>query len=101
VVAAEADDGLLGFYALRGTPPHGELAALFVDLNRIGLGVGARLLHHALDSARQRGFDTLTLDADPGAEAFYVHHGAIRIGEVASGSIAGRSLPRLRFELSP
>jgi len=37
------------------------------------------------------------LDADPDAEPFYLHHGARRIGEVPSGSIPGRMLPRLAF----
>lgn len=100
VVVAERDGSLLGFYALGGSPPHGELAALFVDLDNIGRGMGAYLLQHALRTAASRGFETLTLDADPGAELFYVRHGAVRISEVASGSLPGRVLPQLQFKLS-
>ncbi|WP_298128801.1 GNAT family N-acetyltransferase [Micropruina sp.] len=91
---------LLGFHCLRGTPPHGELASLFVDLDAIGRGIGGLLLKDALTEAAARGFDDLTLEADPGAEPFYAHYGAVRIGETASGSIAGRVLPRMRFMLT-
>lgn len=97
-VAQEGGD-LTGFHTVRGAPPHGELAALFVDLQAIGHGIGGLLLRDALGHARVRGFATLTLGADPGAESFYLHHGAVRIGDTPSGSIPGRMLPRLRFEL--
>ena len=94
---------MVGFYAL-GAPTsalagHGELAACFVDPPAIGSGVGGVLLRHALAEARRRGWHTLALDSDPGAVAFYLHHGARQVGESASGSIPGRVLPRLEFAL--
>jgi GNAT superfamily N-acetyltransferase len=93
------DETLLGFYLVSGEPPVGELAALFVDPQHIGEGVGRRLLEHAFGVALDAGFRELHLDADPDAEAFYRHHGAQRIGSSPSGSIPGRSLPRLSFAL--
>ncbi|KRF13929.1 GCN5 family acetyltransferase [Nocardioides sp. Soil797] len=93
------DSSLVGFVAVRGDGPGGELSALFVDPPWIGRGVGSRLLEHALGLAHGRGLVRLVLDADPGAEAFYLHHGARRIGESPSGSIPGRLLPRLEFRL--
>jgi hypothetical protein len=39
----------------------------------------------------------MTIDADPHAEAFYLAMGAVRVGEAASESIPGRSLPRLAY----
>ncbi|WP_210769330.1 GNAT family N-acetyltransferase [Occultella kanbiaonis] len=99
VVAAGPDDRLVGFYRIHGEPPDGELAALFVDPVRIGTGVGGALLRHALAAAAEVGFDSLGLEADPGAEAFYAHAGATRVGHTASGSIPGRRLPRMRFDL--
>lgn len=98
-VAARGEE-VLGFYELGGVVPHGELAALFVERDQIGTGVGGRLLDHALDAASRRGFGSLVVDADPGAEAFYLRHGARRIGDSLSGSIPGRLLPRLLFEIS-
>lgn len=100
VRVAARGDVLLGFYELSGIVPRGELAALFVDRDQIGTGVGGRLLQHALGAAARRGFGSLVLDADPGAEAFYLRHGARRVGDSLSGSIPGRLLPRLLFELS-
>lgn len=97
-VAADGAD-LIGFHAILGEPPTGELQALFVDLPFIGHGHGGLLLRHALDHARELGHSALLLDADPGAEPFYLRHGALRVGESPSGSIPGRVLPRLRFDL--
>ena len=99
VIVAELDGHVVGFYALTGSPPFGELDSLFVDLGVIGTGIGRLLLDDALREAAARGFTSLTLDADPGAESFYLRHGAIRIGESPSGSIPGRLLPQMRFDL--
>ena len=96
---AEADSVLAGFCLLRGAAPDGELQAVFVDPPWIGHGLGGLLITHALELARSRGIARVTVDSDPGAEPFYLHHGARRVGEVASGSIPGRVLPQLVFEI--
>ncbi len=90
---------VVGFVLLEGDPPDGELAALFVDPPAIGAGLGRLLLSRGLDAARELGFRRLVLDADPGAEPFYLRQGARRIGETPSGSIPGRVLPHLEFVL--
>lgn len=91
---------LVGFGMVRGGGGQAELSALFVDLPWIGRGVGRRLLDHAHQLARHRGARRLGLDADPGAEAFYLRHRARRVGSSPSGSIPGRVLPRLEFDLT-
>jgi GNAT superfamily N-acetyltransferase len=96
---AEAESVVAGFYLLRGAAPDGELQAIFVDPPWIGHGLGGVLITHALDLARSRGIERVSVDSDPGAEAFYLHHGARRVGEVVSGSIPGRVLPQLVFEI--
>ena len=95
------DDGTgpRGLVEVTGEPPSGTLAALFVDPPLIGTGAGRALLDHALDRARVRGFRTLHLDADPGAESFYARFGAVRVGTSPSGSVPGRVLPRMRFTI--
>ncbi|WGL53443.1 GNAT family N-acetyltransferase [Nocardioides sp. BP30] len=102
VVLAERDGRVVGFYALGvgATPDRGELDACFVEPAVIGSGVGGVLLRGALIEARRRGWRRLALDADPGAEGFYLRHGARRVGEAPSGSLPGRLLPRLEFVLS-
>ncbi|MFC1401468.1 MULTISPECIES: GNAT family N-acetyltransferase [Streptacidiphilus] len=90
---AEEDGTLLGFTTLEGEAPQGELGMLFVEPAAIGRGVGGLLFRHVLDRGRELGFDLLTIAADPHAEQFYLAMGAVRVGEVPSGSIPGRVLP--------
>ncbi len=100
-VVADRDGVLVGYYQLAGSAPAGELTDLFVAPAAIGHGIGRRLLEHALERAGALGFQVLTIDADPNAEPFYLHAGAIRTGTTASGSIAGRLLPRLELQVPP
>ncbi|MFF2653434.1 GNAT family N-acetyltransferase [Streptomyces sp. NPDC058045] len=90
---AERDGHILGFTTLGGEPPAGELRMMFVEPGAIGRGIGRLLFQHTLAAARDQGFARLTIDSDPNAEPFYRAMGAVRIGEVPSGSIAGRVLP--------
>ena len=115
VVAEDGPGRLLGFATLdgepgnergteRGTEPgsggRGELGMLFVDPGAIGRGLGRRLLQHVLAQARTLGFHTLTIDADPNAESFYLAMGARTIGRTPSGSIPGRELPLMEIDVS-
>ena len=76
-----------GFHLLApdpdGDPGRGELLMLFVDPSAIGSGVGRALLDDAVRYAARRGWSTLRVESDPGAEGFYVAHGARRVGTVA------------------
>lgn len=99
ILVAESDGVLAGFRLLVVDGVRGELEALFVDPPFIGSGVGRVLMDEVLATARARGVQTLILDADPGAEAFYARFGARTTGLIPSGSIPGRSLPRMEFDL--
>lgn len=96
----EADGDIVGFCALQdrhdGT---GELMDLFVEPERLREGHGRRLVEHARNAARARGWARLLVEADPNAQAFYVSCGGNPIGSVASGSIAGRRLPLIEIPL--
>ncbi|MCR1781058.1 GNAT family N-acetyltransferase [Nocardioides carbamazepini] len=100
-VVAEVDGRIVGFRTLEGRPPNGTVGMMFVDPDLIGRGVGRALITDLLDEARAAGFASLSIDADPNAEAFYLAAGAVRVGAVASGSIPGRVLPRLELTLAP
>lgn len=100
-VVAEVWGVIAGFHLLTtdlllpsGT---GELAMLFVDPDRIGSGLGSVLLADARAAAAGRGWSAVRIESDPGAERFYLRHGARRVGEVVSGSIPGRALPLLEL----
>lgn len=99
VMVAEKNDDVVGFYQLAGESGTGELVALFVDPPSIGTGIGKSLFVHALKRARELEMNSLIIDADPGAEPFYVRAGARRIGAVPSGSIKGRVLPQLEIRV--
>ncbi|MCR9080108.1 MAG: GNAT family N-acetyltransferase [Hyphomonadaceae bacterium] len=70
------------------------LDKLFIDTDRIGLGYGKSLFLWALGAARALGATELIIEADPDAAPFYEKMGCRRAGEVPSGSVAGRVLPR-------
>jgi GNAT superfamily N-acetyltransferase len=84
-----------------GDASRGELLMLFVDPPAIRSGVGAALLDDELRYAARLGWSTLRVESDPGAEGFYVTHGARRVGTVPSGSVPGRVLPLLELPVPP
>lgn len=100
VVVAELDGVVAGFRLLVVEGASAELDALFVDPPFIGSGVGGMLLSEVLATARKRGIHVIGLDADPGAEPFYARFGARTVGVTPSGSIPGRELPRMEFDLT-
>ncbi|MFI8834944.1 GNAT family N-acetyltransferase [Streptomyces afghaniensis] len=92
---ADRDGHVLGFTTLEGEPPTGVLGMMFVEPQAIGQGIGRLLFEHTIAAGRDLGFSQLTIDADPNAEPFYRAMGAVRVGSVPSGSIAGRVLPQM------
>ncbi|MFF4173140.1 GNAT family N-acetyltransferase [Streptomyces sp. NPDC001744] len=94
-VVAEREGRVLGFTTLEGEPPTGVLGMMFVDPRAIGRGIGRLLFEHTVAAGRDLGFTRLMIDADPNAEPFYRAMGAVRTGDVPSGSLTGRVLPRM------
>ncbi|MEV5947590.1 GNAT family N-acetyltransferase [Streptomyces sp. NPDC051993] len=94
-MVADRDGHILGFTTLEEEPPTGVLGMMFVDPRAIGQGIGRLLFEHTIAAGRDLGFTQLTIDADPNAEPFYRAMGAVRVGNVPSGSIAGRVLPQM------
>jgi len=99
VVVAEVDGGVVGFAQLDGTGDRVELVALFVEPAAIGTLIGRLLFDDACARARSRGAVTLWWDADPHAEEIYRRLGGRTVGQVPSGSVPGRSLPRMELRL--
>jgi GNAT superfamily N-acetyltransferase len=102
-VVRDAGGAVRGFHLLAPDadvhPGRGELLMLFVDPSAIGRGVGRALLEDAVRYAARRGWSTLRVESDPGAEGFYLAHGARRVGSVPSGSVPGRDLPLLELSV--
>ena len=99
-VVAERDGELCGFFILAGTGEHGQLTDMFVEPRLIGTGLGGDLMRLALQQARDLGYATLGIDADPNATGFYEHFGGRLVSQTPSGSIVGRMLPHLEIQLS-
>jgi len=91
---AELEHFILGFYTLEKlSKTDFELDALFVEPQKIGKGIGKKLLTHAKKIATKLGAKTLRIQGDPHAEKFYLANGAKLIGKEESKSITGRFLP--------
>ena len=81
---AESGGRIIAFYILSGDPPELAIDHFWVEPTRMRRGVGASLLSHALARGSERGAESIAIDADPYAEAFYVARGARRVGMVAA-----------------
>lgn len=100
VWVAEADDAVAGMVAL-SLEGGAEVEDFFVEPAFQGRGVGGALMATLLDAARAAGATALEVDADPNAEAIYARLGFETFSRSPSGSIPGRSLPRMRLRLGP
>ena len=76
-----------------------DLLKLFVEPEELRRGTGSALFAWAADISRKMGAHRMTIHADPDAAPFYRIMGACDAGRAPSGSIPGRMLPRLTFNL--
>lgn len=77
----------------------GELETCFVDPDWQGRQIGRRLFDALHQRARDLKLARVALDGDPFAEPFYARLGFHTIGRTPSGSIPGRTLPRMELRL--
>jgi len=96
--AAIENGRAVGFYVLTTEADGIHLDHLWVLPSAMRRGIGRALLEHAAAEARNLGFDSIKIEADPNAEEFYKRRGAIRIGANVS-HVEGeeRVLPLLEF----
>jgi ribosomal protein S18 acetylase RimI-like enzyme len=88
------DGELCGFVLVKPiTDTVAGLESLFIRPDHIGYGHGTELLTIAKRLAKERGYKKLVIESDPNAVGFYEKMGAVKTGEIPSGSIASRSLP--------
>ncbi len=99
LIIADAGEVLAGVAQVAQLGPDADLLLFFVDPPFIGQGIGKLLFDWSVQASNQIGARNLMIDADPGAEGFYLNMGARRTGERASSSIPGRMLPLLEYAL--
>jgi len=90
----------VGFYVLTTEDDGLHLDHLWIAPVSMGRGVGRALFEHATAQARNSGFDSIKIEADPNAEEFYKRMGAIRVG-TAGSEVCGetRELPVLVYRV--
>ena len=99
VAVLELEGAVAGVAQVDHQDDWAEVDKLFVDPGAIGTGAGRVLWNWCVEAAKAQGASRLKVVADPGAAPFYEHMGAVPDGVAPSGSIPGRTLPRLRFDL--
>lgn len=99
IVVGEDARGLAGMAQISQDETGCFLDKMFIEPDRIGQGYGQKLFEWATQTARKLGAAEMMIDADPSAAGFYERMGCQPAGEVPSGSVAGRMLPRLVFSL--
>jgi GNAT superfamily N-acetyltransferase len=99
VFVLEASQQMVGFYGLREQGGELELLYLFVEPEGVNRGYGKLLWKHAVEVAAKLGFQKISFESDPYAEAFYQAMGARHIGDVPSSVQAGRRLSLMEFLL--
>jgi ribosomal protein S18 acetylase RimI-like enzyme len=97
---AETNGAPIAFYTLQEKDGSAWIENLWVSPEFIGKDVGKTLFLHAMELARQRGYQTLQLEADPNAVGFYEKMGMYKIGERHS-EVEGqpRILPIMEIKL--
>lgn len=92
---AEQRGRLIGVAQMKVMGSKADLLKLFVEPTTLRSGIGSELFAWVSGSAVSQGADCLLIEADPDAAPFYRRMGARDIGLAASGSIPGRTLPKL------
>ena len=90
----------VGFYVLTTEDDGLHLDHLWIDPSTMRRGIGRALFEHATAQARNSGFDSIKIEADPNAEGFYKRMGATRAGtRVSEADGERRALPLLEFHV--
>jgi ribosomal protein S18 acetylase RimI-like enzyme len=97
---AVLEDRPVAFYTLLDKNGIAWIEDLWVLPEYIGRGVGKKLFLDAMSRAREKGYKTLQLEADPNAVGFYEKMGMHKIGE-RRGEVEGkpRVLPLMEMDL--
>ena len=99
VVVAEQSNRIVGVAQVTIEIHDADLAKFFVEPGSLRQGVGPLLFAWVREASREGGAKRLVIESDPGAVPFYIRMGAVDAGHAPSGSIPGRILPRLEFDL--
>jgi GNAT superfamily N-acetyltransferase len=98
---AREDNLAVAFYVLTTEEDGIHLDHLWVLPRAMGRGIGRALFEHAAAEAKNFGFDSIKIEADPNAEGFYERMGARRLGvQISEVEGTRRELPLLEYRWS-
>jgi GNAT superfamily N-acetyltransferase len=100
VAVAESESGVAGVVQIKVADAEADLLKLFIEPRELRSGIGSFLLSWAIEQAKSMGATRLLVESDPDAASFYRGIGAYDVGVTPSGSIPGRFLARLAFDLA-
>jgi N-acetylglutamate synthase-like GNAT family acetyltransferase len=90
---------IIGYYSyIFEDEKHVKMDNLFILPEYIGKGFGKFLLLDFLNRMKEAQIETITLDSEPNAEAFYFKMGFVKIGEFET-SIKNRFMPIMEMKL--
>ncbi len=95
----ESAGELLGVFRLCWRTNDVYLSDLWVAPEAMGRGYGRLLFERAAQVGRDWGKGLLELEADPYAEPFYLHLGAVRVRMSPVTTVPGRSVPLMHYAL--
>jgi GNAT superfamily N-acetyltransferase len=97
VRTVEVNGDVVGFFAIT----QGEadmLDHLWLSPHIIGQGIGKLAFLEIITECQKLGIEFFMIISDPDAEGFYLHQGAVKVGEVESIP-QKRMLPKLKFTI--
>ena len=94
---AERADVVVGFFGIVMEKNTAHVEHFFIAREAIGNGVGKVMWREFLHQAALRKATRIEIEAEPHAEAFYHHMGAVTIGQCPSSVFAGRMLPLMEL----
>jgi N-acetylglutamate synthase-like GNAT family acetyltransferase len=100
IAVADDQDGVAGVVQIKVVQTNANLLKLFVEPRKLRRGIGSTLFDWAIAQATNMGATKLFIESDPDAAQFYRGVGAFDVGFAPSGSIPGRLLPKLAFNLA-
>lgn len=99
VEVLESDGRLIVALRMRRRTELAYLEDLWIEPRAIGRGYGRIGFERACDIGREWGKGVLELEADPHAESFYLHLGAVRVAMSPVAVVPGRAVPLMRYTL--
>ncbi|MCE3231288.1 MAG: hypothetical protein K0R52_1216 [Alphaproteobacteria bacterium] len=94
---AESGQDTIGYYLFKTDEQPPSLDYFFLNVRFIGQGYGRHLWNHCVVQSEKQGWTKFTFCADPHAQGFYEHMGAIKITERPMVTVPGHMAPVMVF----